>query len=110
MPYAITHAAVAPDPDGHSFWFIGGFEGNFSSHNHYGPDGKDHGPPGVSTVYKYDAAADKWSKQVSLPEARGAGGAGIANGKLYFFGGADRTRTYDRKECYVLDLKNTAAG
>src|ERR1051325_9063967 len=26
MPYAITHAAVAPDPDGHSFWFIGGFE------------------------------------------------------------------------------------
>src|SRR6476646_5746194 len=21
MPYSITHAAVAPDPDGHSFWF-----------------------------------------------------------------------------------------
>ena len=110
MPTNVTHAAVAPDPDGHSFWFIGGFKGNFSGSNHFGSDGKDHGPAGTSDVYKYDAASDTWSKQKSLPESRGAGGAGIVGNKLYFFGGADRTRTFDKKEAYVLDLTNTSAG
>ena len=110
MPYAITHAAVAPDPDGHDFWFIGGFEGSFSGSNHNGPDGKDHGPDAVSTVYKYDAKADKWSKQISLPTERGAGGAGILNNKLYFFGGADKHRIHDESTSYVLDLSHISAG
>jgi N-acetylneuraminic acid mutarotase len=110
MPYAITHAAVAPDPDGHDFWFVGGFEGNFSSSNHNGPDGKDHGPSGVATVYKYNAATDTWTKEVSLPSARAAGGAGIINNKLYFFGGSDKTRSHDENETFVLDLANQSAG
>jgi N-acetylneuraminic acid mutarotase len=110
MPYAITHAAVAPDPDGHSFWFIGGFEGNFSGSNHNGPDGKDHGPNAVSTVYKYDAASDKWTKEPSLPGERGAGGAGIINNVLYFFGGADKHRIHDMSDTFSLNLKNLSAG
>jgi N-acetylneuraminic acid mutarotase len=103
MPYKITHAAVAPDPDGHSFWFIGGFEGDFKHHPARGPDG-------TSKVYKYDASGDKWTQMKSLPIAHGAGGAGIFDNKLYFFGGADRTRSHDLSDAYVLDLKHQSNG
>jgi N-acetylneuraminic acid mutarotase len=103
LPYAITHAAVAPDPDGHSFWFIVGFKGSFKHNPARGPDG-------TSDVYKYDAATDTWSKKTSLPEAHGAGGAGIINNKLYFFGGGDKTRSFDRRETYVLDLAHQSNG
>jgi N-acetylneuraminic acid mutarotase len=101
MPYDVTHAAVAPDPDGHSFWFVGGFVGDFKNGN---------GPGATSRVYKYDAASDSWSQKTSLPNAHGSGGAGIINNKLYFFGGADKNRSFDRKEAYVMDLTNQGAG
>ena len=67
-------------------------------------------PPGSADVYKYDAAADKWTQELSLPVAHGAGGAAIVNNKLYFFGGADKTRTKDLNDTYMLDLANQSAG
>jgi N-acetylneuraminic acid mutarotase len=105
LPYPITHAAVAPDPDGHDFWFVGGFKGSFV----HGTPG-DGGPPGTSDVYKYNAATDTWTKEVSLPVAHGAGGAAIVNGKLYFFGGTDKSRTKDLGDSYVLDLAHVSNG
>ncbi len=103
MPYAITHAAVAADPDGHTFWFIGGFLGSFK-HN------PERAPLGTAVVMKYDAAKNTWSMGPTLPSPRGAGGAGIVNGKLYFFGGSNKQRTKDMSQTYVLNLKNPAAG
>lgn len=107
MPSAFpdTHAAVVKDPDGHTFWFIGGFLGSFT-HDSSGA----HGPPGTALVYKYDAATDSWSKGPSLPYARAAGGAGIVNNKLYYFGGADVTRNVDKSDTFMLDLNNVSAG
>jgi N-acetylneuraminic acid mutarotase len=107
MPAAFpdTHAAVVKDPNGHTFWFIGGFLGSFT-HESDGP----HGPPGTNLVYKYDAAADTWSKGPSLPFARAAGGAGIVDNKLYYFGGADITRNTDKGDTFMLDLNNQSAG
>jgi len=106
LPYDITHAAVTPDPDGRTFWFLGGFEGSFvqDGHDH------SHGPPATKKVYKYDAATDKWTRSKDLPNSHGAGGAGIIDNKLYFFGGADKTRTFDRPETYVLNLAEVDEG
>ena len=103
MPSAFpdTHAAVVKDPNGHVFWFIGGFLGSFT-HDSTGA----HGPPGTALVYKYDAATDTWTKGPSLPSARAAGGAGIVNNKIYYFGGADVTRNNDKGDTYMLDLNN----
>jgi N-acetylneuraminic acid mutarotase len=106
LPYSITHAAVTPDPDGHTFWFLGGFEGSFKKDEH----GHSHGPPATKKVYRYDAATDTWTRGPNMPNSHGGGGAGIIDGKLYFFGGADLHREYDRKEMYVLDLANQSAG
>jgi N-acetylneuraminic acid mutarotase len=107
MPSAFpdTHAAVVKDPNGHVFWFIGGFLGSFT----HDADGA-HGPPGTNLVYKYDAATDSWSKGPSLPYARAAGGAGIVNNKIYYFGGADITRNVDKGDTFMLDLNNQSAG
>ncbi len=105
MPYNITHAAVAADPDGRSFWFVGGFLGSFQQNG-----GASQGPPATGRVYKYDAATDSWSTQRSLPQAQAGGGAGIIDRKLYFFGGADKSRTFDRSEGYMLDLDDLSSG
>jgi len=105
MPYSITHAAVAADSDGHSFWFLGGFEGSFTKK----PDGHSESPPATKKTYRYDAATDKWTRMPNMPNSHGGGGAGIVDGKLYFFGGADLHREYDRKEMYVLNLANPTA-
>jgi N-acetylneuraminic acid mutarotase len=107
MPSAFpdTHAAVVKDPNGHVFWFIGGFLGSFQ-HLSDGP----HGPPATALVYKYDAATDTWSKGPSLPTERAAGGAGIVNNKIYYFGGADVTRNNDKSDTFMLDLNNQSAG
>ncbi len=67
-------------------------------------------PLGTAVVMKYDAAKAMWSMGPTLPSPRGAGGAGIVNGKLYFFGGSNKQRTKDMSQGYVLDLKNPAAG
>ena len=103
MPYPITHAAVARDPDGHTFWFVGGFLGSFT-HN------PPVGPPGTDIVYKYDASTDSWSKGPSLPVAHGAGGAGLVNNQLYFFGGSNKMRTADLNDVYKLDLAHESNG
>jgi N-acetylneuraminic acid mutarotase len=106
MPYKATHAAVAPDPDGHDFWFVGGFIGDIK----HDSKGKVIDSPATNIVYKYNAATQTWTKEQSLPSARGAGGAGIVNGKLYIFGGFSTTQNKDVSESYVLDLSNQAAG
>lgn len=99
MPDPITHAAVARD--GNNFWFVGGFLGSFGSGTQ---------PPGIDTVYIYHANTDTWSQGPSLPVEHGAGGAAIVGRNLYFFSGADRTRTFDRAESYVLNLDDPNAG
>ncbi|HEX3357540.1 MAG TPA: kelch repeat-containing protein [Tepidisphaeraceae bacterium] len=106
MPYKVTHAAVAPDPDGHTFWFVGGFIGDIK----HDSKGKVIDSPATNIVYKYNAATQTWTKAQALPSARGAGGAGIVNGKLYIFGGFSTTQNKDVSESYVLDLSNQSAG
>ena len=105
MPAPITHAAVVADPDGHTFWFVGGFYGSFQ-HPNSGPIP----PPATTDVYKFDAATDTWSKGPSLPALRGAGGAGVVNGKLYFFGGYDTATAQDVSSTWVLNLSDQSAG
>ena len=107
MPYPVTHAAVSADPDGHDFWFVGGFKGSFTFNS-----SGSHGPPATSDVYKYNAATDTWTKAISLPGAHAAGGGAIVNDKLYFFGGVDKNNSSakDLSDAWVLDLSHQSAG
>jgi N-acetylneuraminic acid mutarotase len=78
-PLTVTH--LNPASDGKTVWFAGGYQG---------------GHPGKVTaeVWKYDIAADAWSRGVDLPEPRAGGALAYHDGRLHYFGGfADRNKT-----------------
>jgi N-acetylneuraminic acid mutarotase len=79
IPLKVTH--LNPASDGKTVWFVGGYKGRH---------------PGKVTaeVWKYDVAADSWSKGVELPEARAGGALVYHDKRLHYFGGfADRNKT-----------------
>ena len=62
-----------------------------------------------SKVYRYDTQTNSYQTLPDLPQARGAGGGAIVDGRLYIMGGGDSSRK-DRAEVWSLNLNNTAAG
>ena len=96
-PTKITHAGTAVDQQTSTVWMVAGFIGDFPA------------PQGTNVVWKYTPATDTWDRGPDLPAARGAGGAAIVGRTLYFFGGADETRTSDQAEAWSLDLDDPQA-
>jgi N-acetylneuraminic acid mutarotase len=94
MPTATTHRA--PAVDGTTVWFAGGFEG-------------DHPGPTVDSVWRYDAAADRWQPGPPLPAPRAAGALVRLDRTLHYVGGfgADRRDTFG--DHWTLELDGGAA-
>ncbi len=72
QPERFTHAATITD--GGTVWFFGGFVGD------------DPGQP-TSHVWKFNVVTQRWSRGISLPAARAAGGAALVGRDVHFFGG-----------------------
>ncbi len=51
-------------------------------------------------VEAYDAARDRWSREAPMPQASGAGGSAVLDGKVHVFGGESRSATFDLHEVY----------
>ena len=100
-----TRVADMPEPFSHAsgtvvgtvIWFVGGYVGN-------------HPGPATTHVWKYDTVANAWSRGPDLPVARGAGAAALVGNKIYFAGGMEVTRTVSKRDLFVLDLNDQAAG
>jgi len=79
IPLTVTH--LNPASDGKTVWFVGGYKGRH---------------PGKVTaeVWKYNVAADSWSRGVDLPKPRAGGVLVYYDKRLHYFGGfADRNKT-----------------
>jgi N-acetylneuraminic acid mutarotase len=77
MPRALHHGAMVTFND--RIYIFGGF---------VPPQAGPPGWVGVNDVWEYDPAADSWRTRASMPTARGAAGAALADGKIYVVGGA----------------------
>ena len=65
---------------------------------------------GTNTTWRYDIAANKWSKYVNLPEVRFGGAAFIDNGFLHFVGGCKADRKTPTGDHWAISLSNPSAG
>jgi len=92
MPVALTHAGVATD--GTYIYLAGGYPGT-------GTNGTQ--VFATTNVWRYDPAHDSWLAMSGLPSGRGGGGMQLVGRTLYFYGGADGTRT-DRDVVWSLNL------
>ena len=95
----VTHAGMTAD--GGAIYFAGGYTSDA------GGTGQIFG---TKEAWRYDVAADTYSRLPDLPAARAAGQLELLDGRLHFFGGTNLTRTTDTPEHYVLSLANLAAG
>lgn len=89
----VTHAGLTTD--GSDIYFAGGYTSN-----------KGHTGQLFSTreVWRYDVAANTYTRLPDLPEARGAGQLEYYGGNLYYFGGSDSTRKTDVGTLFILSL------
>jgi len=92
---AVNHAGVASD--GKFIYLIAG-----QIESGYGH--------GTRASFRYDIAANKWSRFVDLPFIRFGGAAVIVNNVLHYFGGDTADRTTVTTDHWALDLAHPEAG
>jgi N-acetylneuraminic acid mutarotase len=92
-PRPTTHWNAAVD--GGTVWLAGGFVG-------------DHPGTATADVWRYDVAADRWSKGPSLPEPRGGGVLFIANHALHYTGGFLPDRMTNSADHWQLSLDGSS--
>ncbi|MFC4455916.1 NPCBM/NEW2 domain-containing protein [Deinococcus sonorensis] len=63
---------------------------------------------GTRAVWRYDPAANSYTRLPDLPVTSAAGQLEYLNGKLHYFGGTNQARTADIADHYVLDLAGQA--
>ena len=95
----VTHSGMTADAS--AIYFAGGYTSDASGTGQIF---------GTKEVWRYDVAADTYSRLPDLPVERSAGQLEYLGGKLHFFGGTNLQRTADTPEHWALDLANTAAG
>jgi N-acetylneuraminic acid mutarotase len=93
MPEKLTHSGTATDFN--DVYLAGGYVGDWT---------------GISTpvtrhLWRYDTAADTWTRMLNLPADRAAGALVRVGRKLHFFAGVDKHKR-DRGEHWVLDLRH----
>ena len=94
-----TRRAPLPQPathwnavlDGNTVWLAGGFVG-------------DHPGPATDAVWRYDVAADRWSRGPSLPASRGSGALFLVDGALHYAGGFLPDRLTNAPDHWKLSL------
>ena len=89
----LTHAGFTTD--GEAIYFAGGYTSNFKNTQQIF---------GTAEVWRYNVAKDTYTRLPDLPAIRGSGELEYHEGKLYFFGGSDRSRKRDTGELFILDL------
>jgi len=88
-PVPTTHWNAAVD--GGTVWLAGGFVG-------------DHPGPATADVWRYDVAADRWSRGPSLPQPRGGGVLFLENRHLHYAGGFLPDRMTNSPDHWQLSL------
>jgi N-acetylneuraminic acid mutarotase len=54
----------------------------------------------LDAVEAYDPSRDAWSREKPMPEASGAGGSAVVNGKVHVFGGESRSATFSLHQVF----------
>ena len=98
---AETHLGVADD--GHYIYFVGGFGGDYRH-------GQNPPQTASKSVWRFEPSTNEWKQLKSLPDARGAGGASVIDGKLHYFGGTLADRVTNTSKHLVLDLSDPDEG
>lgn len=93
----VTHAGTATD--GTNIFYAGGYIANADWTGQIF---------GTRKVYRYNVAANTYTRLPDLPVERAAGQLQSLGGRLHFFGGTNRARTLDVGDHYVLDLAGGA--
>lgn len=94
----VTHAGAATD--GSDIYLASGYTSNSNGRGQIF---------GTREVWRYDVAADSYTRLPDLPVARAAGQLEFLDGSLYYFGGTNQPRTRETPELYILDLASGGA-
>ncbi|WP_138475421.1 Kelch repeat-containing protein [Dyadobacter bucti] len=95
----ITHAGITND--GTDIYIAGGYTSNAAGTGQ---------AFGTQQVWKYNVAANNYTRLPDLPIKIAAGQMEYLNGRLHHIAGTNAARTHDLGDHYVLDLGNLAAG
>ncbi|PAP75965.1 hypothetical protein BSZ37_05680 [Rubrivirga marina] len=95
----VTHAGITTD--GVDVFFAGGYIANAARTGQIF---------GTNQVWRYNTATNTYTALPNLPAERASGQLTYFGGKLYFIGGANKARTQDVGNVYVLDYAAFKAG
>lgn len=93
LPGSQTHAGAATDGR-YIYWVAGQYGPLFSTQ-------------GTNEGWRFDPAANKWSRFANLPKVRFGGGMAYVNGFLHFFGGTDASRNVAQADHWKLNLNSS---
>lgn len=93
----VTHAGTATD--GTDIFLVGGYTSNNSGTGQIF---------GTREAWRYDVAADSYTRLPDLPAPRSAGQLEYLAGQLHYFGGTNLSRSQDTPEHFVLELGGSA--
>lgn len=96
LPRRLTHSGVAADDATDSVYIAGGYFGN-------GPGPGYSQTFGTKEVWRYDVAANTYSRIADLPAARAGGGLVLVGQALHYFSGDNISRN-NVTDHYVLNL------
>jgi hypothetical protein len=96
IPQAVNHAAAAAYRG--ALYVVGGYTAT------NGLAGE------TAALWRYEPAADRWTRLPDAPTARGALVAGVIGGKLYVAGGARSGRALTTLEIYDFSRRTWSAG
>lgn len=90
----VNHAGFTTD--GQDVYFAGGYTSNPRNSAH---------SFGTREAWRYNVAANTYTRLPDMPGVRGAGALEYLGGKLYYFGGSNDRRKLDTGDLYILDLE-----
>ena len=94
----ITHAGIATDGSRYIYYAGGSASSDNATQQVFG----------TVDAWRYDTVDGTYTQLPDMPQARSAGGLGYVDGKLYYFGGNNLTRTQDGSETWMLDVAGGA--
>jgi hypothetical protein len=95
----VSHAGIATDAS--NIYLAGGYSANTAGNGQIF---------GSVEVYRYNVAANTYTRLPDLPQARAAGGLAYVDGQLHYFGGTNQARNVETPEHWALKLADLAAG
>ncbi len=99
VPGGVTHAGIATD--GTNLFIASGYTANAAGTGQMFSSDE---------VWRYNVAANSYTRMPDLPAANAAGQLELLNGKLHYFGGTNPGRTADVGAHWVYDLAQGTTG